>query len=59
MKLEPTTILTILTVVQICNALWIGYEYHHKRWVWMSVWSFFTGAFTTLMIANICKILKN
>ena len=59
MKLEPTTILAILAVVQVCNATWIGYEYRHKKWFWMSVWSFFTGAYTSLMIDSICKILAN
>ena len=59
MKLEPTMILAILAIVQVCNAMWIGYEYRHKKWLWMGVWCFFTGAFTTAMIENICKILGN
>ena len=59
MKLEPTTILALLAVIQACNAMWISFEYHHKKWFWMGVWSFFAGAYTTVMIINICKILGN
>ena len=59
MKLEPTTSLAIIAVIQVCNAMLIGREYRNKKWFWMSVWSFFTGAYTTLMIEIICKILGN
>ena len=59
MKLEPITSLAIIAVIQVCNAMLIGREYRHKKWFWMSVWSFFTGAYTALMIEVICKILGN
>lgn len=59
MKLEPTTILAIVAVVQVCNVISIGIECRNKRWFWMGVWCFYTGAFTAVMIENICKILGN
>lgn len=57
MKPEPTTILAITAVIQVCNAMWICLECRRKKWFWMGVWSFFAGAYTALMIESICKIL--
>lgn len=59
MKLEPTTILAITAVIQVFNIMLIGREYYHKKWSWMSVWCFFAGVYTSLMIEIVCKILRN